>query len=65
MESTKVSWSLGYTMNMGNFESLRIDCQVSDSVRVNENTKEASDRVYQFVENQLMEKLKEAKEQLV
>ena len=33
MEPTKVSWSLGYTMNMGNFESLRLDCQVADYQR--------------------------------
>jgi hypothetical protein len=64
MESTKVQWTLGYTMNTGNFQSLRLDCQVSDFVRTNETTKEASDRVYQFVENQLIEKLNEAKEEL-
>jgi hypothetical protein len=52
-------------MNTGNFQSLRLDCQISDSVRANETTKEASDRVYQFVENQLIEKLQEAKEELV
>jgi hypothetical protein len=64
MEPTKVSWSLGYTLNTGNFQSLRIDCQVSDFVRDDESTKQASDRVYQFVENQLVEKLNEAKEEL-
>ena len=65
MEPTKVSWSLGYTMNMGNFESLRLDCQVADYQRDDESAKEASDRIYQFVENQLIEKLKEAKQELV
>jgi hypothetical protein len=65
MEGTRVQWTLGYTMNTGNFQSLRLDCQISDSVRANETTKEASDRVYQFVENQLIEKLQEAKEELV
>lgn len=64
MEPTKVSWSLGYTLNTGNFQSLRIDCQVSDFVRDTETTKEASDRVYAFVEQQLIEKLNEAKEEL-
>lgn len=64
MEPTKVSWSLGYTLNTGNFQSLRIDCQVSDFVRDVETTKEASDRVYAFVEQQLIEKLNEAKEEL-
>jgi hypothetical protein len=64
MEPTKVSWSLGYTLNTGNFQSLRLDCQVSDFVRDDETTKQASDRVYQFVETQLVEKLNEAKEEL-
>lgn len=64
MEQTKVQWSLGYTLNTGNFQSLRIDCQVEDHVRDGETTKEASDRVYSFVEQQLIEKLQEAKEEL-
>ena len=59
MDPTKVSWSLGYTLNTGNFQSLRIDCQVSDFVRDGETTKDASDRVYAFVEQQLIEKLNE------
>jgi methyl coenzyme M reductase subunit D len=61
MEPTKVQWSLGYTLNTGNFQSLRLDCQVNDYVREGETTKEASDRVYAFVEQQLVEKLNEAK----
>lgn len=64
METTKVQWGLGYTLNTGNFQSLRVDCQVSDFVREGESTKEASDRVYAFVEQQLIEKLNEAKEEL-
>lgn len=64
MEPTKVAWSLGYTLNTGNFQSLRLDCQVIDHVREGESTKEASNRVYAFVEEQLIEKLNEAKEEL-
>jgi hypothetical protein len=64
MEPTRVTWTLGYTLNTGNFQSLRIDCQVQDHVREGEATKEASDRVYRFVEEQLIEKLNEAKEEL-
>jgi hypothetical protein len=63
-DSTSVSWSLGYTLNTGNFQSLRIDCQVEDYVREGESTKDASDRVYSFVEDQLVTKLNEAKEEL-
>ena len=64
MDKTNISWSLGYTLNTGNFQSLRMDCQVTDYVRDSESSKEASDRIYQFVENQLIEKLNEAKEAL-
>jgi hypothetical protein len=64
MESTKVSWSLGFTLNTGNFQSLRLDCQIEDFVRDGESTKEASDRVYKFVEGQLSEKISEAREEL-
>lgn len=64
MDNTKVQWLLGFTMNTGNFQSLRLDCQVTDYVRDSETTKEASDRVYAFVEQQLIEKLSEAKEEL-
>ena len=64
MEPTKVQWSLGYTLNTGNFQSLRLDCQVTDHVRDGESTKEASDRVYDFVEKELVAKLNDAKEEL-
>jgi hypothetical protein len=64
MEPTRVTWTLGYTLNTGNFQSLRLDCQVEDYVREGESTKEASDRVYNFVEEQLVTKLNEAKEEL-
>jgi methyl coenzyme M reductase subunit D len=64
VESTKVQWSLGYTLNTGNFQSLRLDCQVTDYVRDGESTKEASNRIYAFVEQELIEKLNEAKEEL-
>jgi hypothetical protein len=64
MEPTKIQWSIGYTKNLGNFESLRLDCQVSDFVREEESAQEASSRVYQFVEQELVEKLKEIQEEV-
>ena len=45
MEKTKVTWTLGYTLNTGNFQSLRLDASVEDFVRDGETTKDASDRV--------------------
>lgn len=59
-EETKVTVGLGYTLNLGNFQSLRIDLQVQDNKRDGENTNEAFERVYKFVEDKLAEKVKEA-----
>jgi hypothetical protein len=63
-ESTKVSVTLGYTLNLGNFQSLRLDLGVVDSKREGENTGEAFERVYKFVEDKLAEKINEAKAEL-
>lgn len=59
-ENTKVQVGLGYTLNLGNFQSLRIDIQISDNKRDGETTSEAFDRVYSFVEAKLSEKVAEA-----
>lgn len=58
--NTKVTVGLGYTLNLGNFQSLRIDLSVTDNKRNGENTNEAFERVYAFVENKLAEKVAEA-----
>ena len=59
-DDTKVSVTLGYTLNLGNFQSLRIDLGIVDSRRDGENIQDAFDRVYNFVETKLTEKVKEA-----
>jgi hypothetical protein len=59
-ENTKVTVGLGYTLNLGNFQSLRIDISVSDSKREGENTNDAFERVYAFVEKKLTDKVAEA-----
>jgi methyl coenzyme M reductase subunit D len=59
-EETKVTVGLGYTLNLGNFQSLRIDLSITDNKREGENTNEAFDRVYGFVEAKLSEKVREA-----
>lgn len=63
-EATRVQWALGYTLNIGNFQSIRIDCQVADSLHDGETAKEGSDRVYKFVETELIKKIKEAQKEL-
>jgi methyl coenzyme M reductase subunit D len=59
-EETKVSVGLGYTLNLGNFQSLRIDLSVTDNRREGENINDAFERVYNFVEAKLSEKVQEA-----
>ena len=56
----KVSVTLGYTLNLGNFQSLRVDLGIEDSEREGENINDAFNRVYSFVEEKLTEKVKEA-----
>ncbi len=60
-EQTRVKVSLGYTLNLGNFQSLRIDIGIDEDRRESESVSEAFDRVYSFVEQKLIEKINEAK----
>ena len=59
-EATKISVTLGYTLNLGNFQSLRIDIGVTDSRRDGETINDATERVYEFVEAKVAEKVAEA-----
>ena len=61
--STKVNVTLGYTLNLGNFQSLRLDLGIVDNKREDETTDQAFERVYKFVEDKLTEKIKEAQEE--
>jgi hypothetical protein len=62
---TKVNVTLGYTLNLGNFQSLRVDLGVIDHVRDGETTNDAMNRVYDFVEAKVIEKVQEAKAEIV
>ena len=59
-EATKVSVTLGYTLNLGNFQSLRLDLGVVDSSRNGETVDQSFERVYKFVEDKLTAKILEA-----
>ena len=61
-DSTKVNVTLGYTLNLGNVQSLRLDLGIVDGKREGETTDQAFERVYKFVEDKLTEKIKEAAE---
>jgi hypothetical protein len=60
---TKISVRLGTTVNLGDFENIRLDIEVQDHVRsVDKSTGTAIDRVYALVEAKLAEKLEPYKE---
>ena len=56
---TNVKVELQFTRNLGNFESVRVALGVEDWVRSGENTTTATDRVFKFVEEKLIEKVNE------
>lgn len=61
---TRLRWAAGWTANMRNFESLRVDFALEDDARPGELVKEASDRIWAFVEEELISKLTEVKAQI-
>ena len=62
--TTKVKIDLSFTRNLGNYESIKIGIGVEDDVRVGENVDSATERVYKFVEDKLIEKTREVEEEL-
>ena len=62
MAEQTVSVSLGATLNVGNFESVRFDYSLTDRVRNYETEDEAFDRVEQVVEARLQKRMKEERE---
>lgn len=61
---TKVNVRLGFTMNLGDFESLRLDVGVEDDVREGESVTDAFGRVYGFVEDRVIDKQNEFRKEL-
>jgi hypothetical protein len=57
MSKTNVRVELQYTMNLGNYESLKIMIGVEDYQRDGETINDATERVYKFVEDKLSEKV--------
>lgn len=64
MSETKVKVDLSFTRNLGNYESIKIGIGVEDFVRQGETTSSATERVYKFVEDKLIEKTREVEEEL-
>lgn len=64
MSDTKVKVDLSFTRNLGNYESIKIGIGVEDIVRSGENVDTATERVYKFVEDKLIQKTREIEEEL-
>jgi hypothetical protein len=62
--TTVVKVDLSFTRNLGNFESIKIGIGVEDNVRDGENVDTATERVYKFVEEKLIEKTQEVEKEL-
>jgi hypothetical protein len=62
--TTRVKVDLSFTRNLGNYESIKIGIGVEDDLRLGENVEIATERVYKFVEDKLIEKTREVEEEL-
>lgn len=59
-QPNRVSVSIGFTKNMGDFESLRVDVGLSSDKMPDESTADAFRRVKDFVKGALVEAVNEA-----
>ena len=62
--STRVKVDLSFTRNLGNYESIKIGIGIEDDVRQGETVDTATERVYKFVEEKLIQKTIEVEEEL-
>ena len=62
--TTRVKVDLSFTRNLGNYESIKIGVGVEDDLRLGENVDIATERVYRFVEEKLIQKTREVEEEL-
>lgn len=63
-ESTHVRVELQFVRNLGNYESIRVSIGVEDFVRNGETVDEATNRVYDFVESKVVEKVSDIEKEL-
>ena len=64
MAETRVKVDLSFTRNLGNYESIRINVGVEYDVRKCEKVDTANERVYDFLENKLIDKTREFEKEL-
>ena len=63
-ETTHVKVELQFTRNLGNYESLKVAIGVEDFFRDGESVDSATDRVYAFVEEKIIDKVSEIEKEL-
>lgn len=63
-EAPRWTVSYGYTMNLGNFTSLRVDIGLSDSKRPGEDIQEAFTRIDEMVSEKFIERINEERSKL-
>jgi hypothetical protein len=61
---TSVRVELQFTRNLGNYESLKVSIGIEDFQREGEHIDDATNRVYNFVEKKIMEKVSEIEDEL-
>lgn len=64
-DSTKIRVELSFTANLGNFQSVKVNVGIEDWKRDTDQSVDAAfDRVYNYVETKLIEKLEQTKREL-
>lgn len=61
---TSVKWGVATTINIGDYSNISYRCEVQDDIRAGESIKQASDRVFRFVEDELDAKIAANREEL-
>lgn len=61
---TVVKYSAKYVRNMGNYESLHIEFGAEDGVRGEEDVSQAMNRVVDFIDSRLFDKVDEIEREL-
>ena len=61
--TTRVTAGMQYTRNLGNFENVRVNLEVTDDVRDGETVYAATERILSFVEKRVQDKVREIDEE--
>lgn len=57
----RVTVRMGYTVNMGDYETLRIDFGIEDDVKADEKSGECFNRLYDWTERRLAAEIDKAR----